>query len=258
MVCKVGCSSLCWKCFVFIFIAGWIKARFIKPSNIDKEIFQNAKSATKNPEGYKDKTMISNFYKDWWCFMIEPSENLLIKNNITPNTITIISLFISLITSYIYSQGYIFIGSVFLLAGSTFDMLDGRVARKTNSESILGSFMDSCFDRFSEIFIMFGLFIYYFPDTFCYVIMFASLFSLTVSYVKAAADNLGLSSNVGLMQRADRVVYLGVGGIISGFCEYFNIIFFNHNHLLFMGVIVIVGIFSFTTTIQRLLYAIKQ
>ena len=68
--------------FVFIFIAGWIKARFIKPSNIDKEIFQNAKSATKNPEGYKDKTMISNFYKDWWCFMIEPSENLLIKNNI--------------------------------------------------------------------------------------------------------------------------------------------------------------------------------
>ena len=137
-------------------------------------------------------------------------------------------------------------------------MLDGRVARKTNSDSILGSFMDSCFDRFSEIFIMFGLFIYYFPDTFCYVIMFASLFSLTVSYVKAAADNLGLSSNVGLMQRADRVVYLGVGGIISGFCEYFNIIFFNHNHLLFMGVIVIIGIFSFTTTIQRLLYAIKK
>ena len=156
--------------------------------------------------------------------MIEPSENLLIKNNITPNTITIISLFISLITAYIYSQGYIFIGSVLLLAGSTFDMLDGRVARKTNSDSILGSFMASCFVRFSEIFIMFGLFIYYFPDTFCYVIMFASLFSLTVSYVKAAADNLGLSSNVGLMQRADRVVYLGVGGIISGFCEYFNII----------------------------------
>ena len=40
--------------FVFIFIAGWIKARFLKPLNIDKEIFQNAKSATKNPEGYKD------------------------------------------------------------------------------------------------------------------------------------------------------------------------------------------------------------
>ena len=243
---------------ILLFIAFWIKSRVTNSFNIDKEIFHNAKSATKNPEGYKDKTMISNFYKDWWCYMIEPSENLLIKNNVSPNTITIVSLFISLITACIYSQGYIFTGSVFLLAGSTFDMLDGRVARKTNSESTLGSFMDSCFDRFSEIFIMVGLFIYYFPDIFCYVIMVASLFSLTVSYVKAAADNLGLSSNVGLMQRADRVVYLGVGGIISGFCEYFNIIFFNSSHLLFMGVIVIIGIFSFTTTIQRLLYAMKQ
>ena len=53
--------------------------------------------------------------------------------------------------------------------------------------------------------------------------MFAAIFSLTVSYVKSAADNLGLKSNVGLMQRADRVVYLGIGGIINGILEYFSI-----------------------------------
>ena len=242
----------------FAFLVYWIISKLFKLTDKSNLIFKNAKSATKNPKGYVDKTMISNFYKDWWCYLIEPIENNIIKNNISPNLLTISSLFFSLITAVIYGLGFVFVGSIFLLSASTFDILDGRIARKTNSQSSVGSFLDSTLDRICEIFIMFGIFYYYFPSKFCLVVFIALVFSLTVSYIKAAADNLSLNSNVGLMQRADRVVYLGVGGLISSILDYFNILILNETEGVFKLTILFIAFFSLTTTIQRILHAIKK
>ena len=128
----------------------------------------------------------------------------------------------------------------------------------TNSQSDIGSFLDSVLDRLCESVIMVGIFLFYYPNPFSIILMFAAIFSLTVSYVKSAADNLGLKSNVGLMQRADRVVYLGIGGIINGILDYFSIIIFSQEDLVFKLTIILITLFSFSTTIQRILYAIKK
>ncbi len=60
------------------------------------------------------------------------------------------------------------------------------------------------------------------------------------------------------MQRADRVVYLGVGGLISSMLDYFNILILNETEGIFKLTIVLIALFSLTTTIQRILHAIKK
>ena len=99
---------------------------------------------------------------------------------------------------------------------------------------------------------MFGLFVYFFPSYFSYVIFLTICFSLLVSYVKAAAINLNLDSNIGIMQRPERVVYLGVGGIISSVLDYYSIEIFQINHFVLLASISIILIFSMISSIQRM------
>ena len=143
-----------------VLVLYFIIANIFKFKNQDNIIFQNAKSATKNPLGYKDKTMLSNLYKDWWCFLIAPLEKKLIANKVSPNFLTVLSLFFSILTAVLYFYGLIFLASIFLLAGSTFDMLDGRIARMTNNQSDIGSFLDSVLDRLCESVVMIGIFLF--------------------------------------------------------------------------------------------------
>ena len=85
--------------------------------------------ATKSSEGYSDDTVISSVFKEWWTYVISPIEQILVNSKITPNFLTVMSFLVSFLTAYLFSIGFIFSGSVVLLAGSSFDILDGRVAR---------------------------------------------------------------------------------------------------------------------------------
>jgi len=240
-------SLLIYKFIVFFFKGN-------NPESFDEMVLR----ATKNPEGYKDKTMISNAFKEWWAFVISPIEESLVRSKIKPNFLTSIPLIVSFLTAYMYANGFIIIASVLVLSGSSFDILDGRVARITNQVSNKGAFLDSSLDRLSEIVIMFGLFVYFFPSYFCFVVFLAICFSLTVSYVKAAADNLNLDTDTGIMQRADRVVYLGIGGIISGILDYYEIHPFGIDDTILMLVVSIILLFSLISTIQRILLSTKS
>ncbi|MBT89338.1 MAG: hypothetical protein CMN79_02440 [Spirochaetales bacterium] len=231
---------------------------FISRSSSPGQFDEVVRRATKNPEGYTDKTMISNTFKEWWAFVISPVEEMLIKSKIGPNVLTSISFLVSFLTAYLYANGLIMIASIFVLSGSSFDILDGRVARMTNQVSSKGAFLDSVLDRLSEIVIMFGLFAYFFPAYFCYVVFLTICFSLTVSYVKSIAANLGIDSNTGMMQRPERVVFLGIGGLASGICEYYQIQFFGIEDFLLMLTISVIAVFSLISTIQRILISIKN
>ncbi len=231
---------------------------FISKNSSSAQFDEVVLRATKNPEGYTDKTMISNAFKEWWAFVISPVEEMLIKSKIGPNALTSISFLVSFLTAYFYANGLIMIASIFVLSGSSFDILDGRVARITNQVSLKGAFLDSVLDRLSEIVIMFGLFIYFFPAHFCYVVFLTICFSLTVSYVKSVAANLGIDSNSGMMQRPERVVFLGIGGLASGVCDYYGIQFLGIDDFLLMSTISVIAVFSFVSTVQRILLSLRS
>ncbi|MCE2433388.1 MAG: CDP-alcohol phosphatidyltransferase family protein [Candidatus Latescibacteria bacterium] len=111
---------------------------------------------------------------------------------------------------------YMWAGLTVLVAG-IFDFLDGQVARKGKTESKFGALLDSTVDRYSEIFIWFGIAISFIRADDLWTssaVFFALAGSLMVSYVRARIEGLGAECKVGFMQRPERVIAIGAGGVI--------------------------------------------
>ena len=129
-----------------------------------------------------------------------------------------------------------------LLAGLC-DILDGQVAREGRKETKFGALLDSTTDRYSEIFLYFGIGAYLIGRdqwVASAILFFALSGSLMVSYVRARAEGLGEDCKVGFMQRPERIVALALGGL------------YGHNGLVF--VLVVLAVTTNYTVIERLAY----
>lgn len=145
---------------------------------------------------------------------------------ITPNTLTLLGLVLSMATAIVIAHGYFLVGGLLVLFAGIFDMFDGALARARNASSTFGAFLDSTLDRYSESIILFGLFWYalqtgtlhehLWPFLHEQPWMLSSIYiavvgSLMVSYAKARAEGLGLECRTGLLARPERVVILAIG-----------------------------------------------
>src|ERR671938_604888 len=89
--------------------------------------------------------------------------------------------------SWLYSS---IIGSILLLISGFFDIIDGSVARATKQTSKKGAFLDSSFDKISEAVIFIGIAAGNLANPI--LCMIALSLSITVSYVRARAESLGV------------------------------------------------------------------
>ena len=159
--------------------------------------------------------MLNRASKEWWMWITAPIENFLVQKKIKPDTLTHLSLFFSLLACMGYSFGnFVWAGWSVVLAG-TCDMFDGRVARKTGTRTKSGEFLDSTMDRWCEIFWYLGLFNFYANTLFFYVVFTALISSFMISYIKARGESLGVHAKMGIMQRSERIVWLGTSSVIS-------------------------------------------
>ena len=218
------------------------------------ELTDRAKGG-KRPESSK---MLGVGIKEWWLLLVRPLENYLIENKFHPNVLTITTLVVSIITGLFFHFGWIFMAGVLILAGSTFDIFDGRVARAQGLNSLHGAFFDSCLDRFSEAFIYLGLLSYFRDSLYIYVVFLIVVSTTMVSYTRARAEGLGVDCEVGIMQRTERVVYLGVLSVFNYFgnllTAYFG--FTNKDYLLKISLIILL-VFSTYTAIQRMSHVLN-
>lgn len=211
----------------------------------------------KKPESSK---LLSGSVKSWWVFLMKPIEDFLIERKFSPNVLTITTLIVSALTGYFFHLGLIFVAGVLLLAGSTFDIFDGRVARAQGLNSPRGAFFDSCVDRYAEALIYLGLLSYFSGTFFVYLVFLIVSCSMMVSYTKARAESLGIECEVGMMQRTERVVYLGV---LSTFNFLGNIAAYafgfgsQKDYLLKLSVILLF-LFSFYTSVQRMRHVMGE
>lgn len=149
---------------------------------------------------------------------------------ITPNTLTLLGLVLSMVTAIVIARGYFLVGGLLVLFAGIFDMFDGALARARNASSTFGAFLDSTLDRYSESIILFGLFWYalqtgtlheqLWPFLHEQPWMLSSIYiavvgSLMVSYAKARAEGLGLECKTGLLARPERVVILAIGLLVG-------------------------------------------
>ncbi|MFY7898562.1 MAG: DUF4833 domain-containing protein, partial [Chitinophagaceae bacterium] len=166
--------------------------------------------------------------------IINPFVKLLIKIGFTPNTVTLIGLFLNIGVAIIFITGaeegnrgdlsYVgWAGALILFAG-LFDMLDGQVARLGNMSSSFGAMFDSVLDRYSELVMFLGICYYlvahhyFFSSLFAFI---ALIGSMMVSYTRARAEGLGIALKSGLMQRPERVVLVGITALACGITSSF-------------------------------------
>lgn len=136
------------------------------------------------------------------------------------------------------------LGGIALLISGFFDIIDGTVARITKRISKKGSFLDSLFDKMSEVIVFLGLTIGNLAEPI--LCMIALSLSLLVSYTRAKAESLGVElKGIGIGERAERLLILAIIGMIPipGAIEW---------------AVIIVSIIAGITIIQRMIATYKK
>lgn len=140
------------------------------------------------------------------------------KNGITPHQLTFAGAAVSLLAGIIYAKGYLLLGGIVLLIAGLGDMLDGPLARSTGKASPFGAFLDSSVDRYSDFFIFGGIAVHFARqgDVFWFLVSLGVILgAFVVSYTKARSENFIKDCHVGLFGRAERIVLLAIGTLIS-------------------------------------------
>jgi archaetidylinositol phosphate synthase len=139
------------------------------------------------------------------------------KAGLSPTSWTFIGLLVSLAAGAAYwSSGYRgeLLGGLLILVSGFFDIVDGAVARATDSVSKKGAFLDSTLDRVAEVAIYAGILLGGFASPL--FVLLALSFSLLVSYTRAKADSLGVSlSGIGIGERSERLLVLSILSIVG-------------------------------------------
>ena len=195
----------------------------------------------------------------------EPLARTLVRLRITANQISWASLALGLGSAYYLSIGAFGSGAFFALASALFDLLDGYVARATNTASDAGEILDATIDRYNEFFFLGALIIYYRANPVVMVLcLFALIGSFMVSYSTARADGLEIALPRGgalsLMRRPERAGYLVIGAALSPLSIYFVEVPYFSEALGYpmIGAVTLVAVCSNLSAIARMTYIGKK
>lgn len=159
------------------------------------------------------------FVREYWDWTITPVTRFLIRRRASPNALTVLSLVLSAASAGAFLVGYYGLAGWLYLTAGTFDMFDGKVARALGIASKSGAFIDSTLDRYGEIVVLAALALRFEGTPVAWAALAALGGSLMVSYTRARGEGLGVSCREGGMQRAERIVYLGLAGIFGKVAE---------------------------------------
>ena len=141
-----------------------------------------------------------------------------VKIRINPNILSFTGFAINLVAAYLFAYGYFRWAGVTIILAGIFDLTDGPVARITRRVTPFGGFFDSVLDRYSNLFLLVGLLVYYGRvNRFMYVVVvaLAMIGSVMTSYSRARAENLIPSCKVGFLERPERVVLIIIGALFN-------------------------------------------
>jgi CDP-diacylglycerol--glycerol-3-phosphate 3-phosphatidyltransferase len=135
------------------------------------------------------------------------------RAHISANTLTVVGLAFSVLTALLIATGELRWAVLGLIASGLVDLLDGLVARGSGQASPRGAFFDSVTDRVSDAIVLGGVAWYLAGESpYLPMLAFAAVaLSMLISYERARAEGLGYDARGGLMERAERMVLLGIG-----------------------------------------------
>ncbi len=145
---------------------------------------------------------------------LKPVGQQLKRTGITADHLTLTGVVVSLGAAVAIGNGALRLGLVLLVLTSLPDLLDGAVAKASGTASTRGAFFDSVADRFTDA-LLFGGVAWHLatiePGRLAVLPMAVLGASMLISYQRAKAESLGFEAKGGIMERAERLIALGIG-----------------------------------------------
>ncbi len=153
--------------------------------------------------------------------VVDPAADALLRLRVHPDAVTVAgTLGVVLGALLFFPQGRFLAGTVVVTLAVLTDLLDGAMARRRGTTSRFGAWLDSTCDRVGDAAILSGLVLWFTGAGENRLLAGVALFCLVagsvVSYAKARAEGLGLTCDVGIAERAERVILVLVATGLTG------------------------------------------
>jgi CDP-diacylglycerol---glycerol-3-phosphate 3-phosphatidyltransferase len=160
--------------------------------------------------------VLGGFLRSWFYWFVRPVEVIAVAARVSPTAFNLLGVAFGVAAGVAFAMGHLVPGGWAVLLGGIADVLDGRIARALGVAGSRGAFLDSTLDRFAEVGAFVGLAVYFQASTLALVVVATGLGgSLLVSYARARGESVGVVCKVGVMQRAERLLSIGLGGVLD-------------------------------------------
>lgn len=185
--------------------------------------------------------------------VVTPTAKSLIRLRVSADAVTCFGAIATILcAAFFIPSGRFIIASLTIGILALSDLLDGAIARLTNSDSRWGAFLDSTLDRVVDAAVLIAISVYFLNSvsanqTAAIATAIALVMGQMTSYIRAKAEALNADCKVGLAERAERTLVVWLALLISGFGWF----------CLDWAMYLLASITTFTV-IQRVLYVRKQ
>ncbi|MGL5866927.1 MAG: phosphatidylinositol phosphate synthase [Dermatophilaceae bacterium] len=199
--------------------------------------------------------MLNRYARAFATRVLGPVASLLLRLGVSPDVVTVIgTLGVCVGALAFYPRGEFVVGTLVITAFVFADTVDGIMARRLGRSSRWGAYLDSTLDRMGDAAIFGGLVLWYAGDggnAYMAALALACLIlGSVVSYAKARAEGLGMTADVGIAERADRLVTALVAVGLTGLLGLPMIV---------LGVVFsLLALASLVTVVQRILEVRRQ
>ncbi len=155
--------------------------------------------------------MLNKYARALFAAIFTPVAALLVRLRVSPDAVTVIgTLGVAAGALIGYPLGELFWGTVVITFFVFSDIIDGLMARMMGRSGKWGAFLDSTLDRVGDGAVFAGIVVWFYTGGNNHFIAGMALLCLVlgsiVSYAKARAEGLGMTANVGIAERSDRLV----------------------------------------------------
>ncbi len=208
--------------------------------------------------------MLNKYARPVFTKLFTPLASLLLRLGVSPDVVTIVgTLGVSLGALVFYPRGEFLIGTLVITAFVFSDTVDGIMARRSGRSSTWGAYLDSTLDRVADASVFGGLVLFYAggqllrpggalevrAGIMAALALACLILGMVVSYAKARAEGLGMTANVGIAERAERLVAVLV---TTGFVGWFL------PEVFLTIVLGLLALASLVTVVQRMLEVRRQ
>jgi CDP-diacylglycerol---glycerol-3-phosphate 3-phosphatidyltransferase len=197
--------------------------------------------------------MLNRYARAFFTKVFTPVARLFLKLGISPDVVTIVgTLGVCFGALAFYPRHEFFWGTIVITAFVFSDTIDGVMARMSDRSGNWGAYLDSTLDRFGDAAIFGGLVLWFARDgdmLMAALSLACLILGSVVSYAKARAEGLGMTANVGIAERADRLVavLLATGLVGLGVPQ-----------ILLTAVLALLVVASLVTVVQRMMTVRRQ